>query len=153
MYFSLENLQKLGNYTLKLQVVLNESSADTYAGRTLPSKTFKFTIIGKNSSHASFLLLFVFCFDSFCIKIIHVLVGRGNFQPWKLIPAWQMWCRSRIQSVGLFFVFFFCLIDVKKKIKWSWNQKLFHDVKFSNILNKNKFLLRITLFSSWHCYE
>uniref|UniRef100_A0A8C3C1C1 Structural maintenance of chromosomes flexible hinge domain-containing protein 1 n=1 Tax=Cairina moschata TaxID=8855 RepID=A0A8C3C1C1_CAIMO len=41
----MENLQKLGNYTLKLQVVLNESSADTYAGRTLPSKTFKFTII------------------------------------------------------------------------------------------------------------
>ncbi|XP_066848929.1 structural maintenance of chromosomes flexible hinge domain-containing protein 1 isoform X2 [Anser cygnoides] len=41
----MENLQKLGNYTLKLQVVLNESSADTYAGRPLPSKTFKFTII------------------------------------------------------------------------------------------------------------
>ncbi|KFO81368.1 Structural maintenance of chromosomes flexible hinge domain-containing protein 1, partial [Cuculus canorus] len=41
----MENLQKLGNYTLKLQVVLNESNADTYAGRPLPSKTFKFTII------------------------------------------------------------------------------------------------------------
>ncbi|KAM4686989.1 structural maintenance of chromosomes flexible hinge domain-containing protein 1 isoform 1-T1 [Amazona ochrocephala] len=41
----MENLQKLGNYTLKLQVVLNESNADTYAGRPLPSKIFKFTII------------------------------------------------------------------------------------------------------------
>uniref|UniRef100_A0A8C3LWC6 Structural maintenance of chromosomes flexible hinge domain containing 1 n=1 Tax=Chrysolophus pictus TaxID=9089 RepID=A0A8C3LWC6_CHRPC len=41
----MENLQKLGNYTLKLQVVLNESNADTYAGRPLPSKTFKFTIV------------------------------------------------------------------------------------------------------------
>ncbi|KAJ7419092.1 hypothetical protein WISP_55912 [Willisornis vidua] len=41
----IENLQKLGNYSLKLQVVLNESNADTYAGRPLPSKIFKFTII------------------------------------------------------------------------------------------------------------
>ncbi|KAM6135520.1 structural maintenance of chromosomes flexible hinge domain-containing protein 1 isoform 2-T2 [Pterocles gutturalis] len=41
----MENLQKIGNYTLKLQVVLNESNADTYAGRPLPSKIFKFTII------------------------------------------------------------------------------------------------------------
>ncbi|KAJ7395253.1 hypothetical protein BTVI_156751 [Pitangus sulphuratus] len=41
----IENLQKLGNYSLKLQVVLNESNADTYAGRPLPSKVFKFTII------------------------------------------------------------------------------------------------------------
>ncbi|KAM6350260.1 structural maintenance of chromosomes flexible hinge domain-containing protein 1 isoform 3-T3 [Podargus strigoides] len=41
----MENLQKLGNYTLKLQVVLNESNADTYAGRPLPSKIFKFTIV------------------------------------------------------------------------------------------------------------
>uniref|UniRef100_A0A8U7ME37 Structural maintenance of chromosomes flexible hinge domain-containing protein 1 n=1 Tax=Corvus moneduloides TaxID=1196302 RepID=A0A8U7ME37_CORMO len=41
----MENLQKLGNYSLKLQVVLNESNADTYAGRPLPSKVFKFTIV------------------------------------------------------------------------------------------------------------
>ncbi|XP_068251946.1 structural maintenance of chromosomes flexible hinge domain-containing protein 1 isoform X1 [Nyctibius grandis] len=41
----MENFQKLGNYTLKLQVVLNESNADTYAGRPLPSKIFKFNII------------------------------------------------------------------------------------------------------------
>ncbi|XP_056679733.1 structural maintenance of chromosomes flexible hinge domain-containing protein 1 isoform X1 [Monodelphis domestica] len=40
----MENIQKLGNYTLKLQVVLNESNADTYAGRSLPSKTFKFSV-------------------------------------------------------------------------------------------------------------
>ncbi|XP_042299149.1 structural maintenance of chromosomes flexible hinge domain-containing protein 1-like isoform X1 [Sceloporus undulatus] len=41
----MENINKLGAYTLKLQVVLNESNADTYAGRSLPSKTFKFNII------------------------------------------------------------------------------------------------------------
>ncbi|RMC15537.1 hypothetical protein DUI87_07731 [Hirundo rustica rustica] len=41
----IENLQKLGNYSLKLQVVVNESNADTYAGRPLPSKVFKFTIV------------------------------------------------------------------------------------------------------------
>lgn len=59
---------------MKLQVVLNESNADTYAGRPLPSKIFKFTIIGKNSSHANFLL--VFLFDAFHIKIVYVLVER-----------------------------------------------------------------------------
>ncbi|XP_078396761.1 structural maintenance of chromosomes flexible hinge domain-containing protein 1 [Cetorhinus maximus] len=40
----MENINKLGVYTLKLQVVLNESNADTYAGRPLPSRTFKFTV-------------------------------------------------------------------------------------------------------------
>ncbi|NP_001245095.1 structural maintenance of chromosomes flexible hinge domain-containing protein 1 isoform X1 [Macaca thibetana thibetana] len=40
----MENFQKLGNYTLKLQVVLNESNADTYAGRPLPSKAIKFSV-------------------------------------------------------------------------------------------------------------
>ncbi|XP_020384774.2 structural maintenance of chromosomes flexible hinge domain-containing protein 1 [Rhincodon typus] len=40
----MENINKLGNYTLKLQVVLNESNADTYAGRALPSRVFKFTV-------------------------------------------------------------------------------------------------------------
>uniref|UniRef100_A0A2I2ZYR5 Structural maintenance of chromosomes flexible hinge domain-containing protein 1 n=1 Tax=Gorilla gorilla gorilla TaxID=9595 RepID=A0A2I2ZYR5_GORGO len=43
----MENIQKLGNYTLKLQVVLNESNADTYAGRPLPSKAIKFSVKGK----------------------------------------------------------------------------------------------------------
>ncbi|XP_053101695.1 structural maintenance of chromosomes flexible hinge domain-containing protein 1 isoform X3 [Hemicordylus capensis] len=41
----MENINTLGTYTLKLQVVLNESNADTYAGRSLPSKVFKFNII------------------------------------------------------------------------------------------------------------
>ncbi|XP_066478874.1 structural maintenance of chromosomes flexible hinge domain-containing protein 1 isoform X2 [Tiliqua scincoides] len=41
----MENINKLGTYTLKLQVVLNESNADTYAGRPLPSKILKFNII------------------------------------------------------------------------------------------------------------
>uniref|UniRef100_A0A670IAJ2 Structural maintenance of chromosomes flexible hinge domain containing 1 n=1 Tax=Podarcis muralis TaxID=64176 RepID=A0A670IAJ2_PODMU len=41
----MENITKLGSYTLKLQVVLNESNADTFAVRPLPSETFKFNII------------------------------------------------------------------------------------------------------------
>ncbi|XP_054840467.1 structural maintenance of chromosomes flexible hinge domain-containing protein 1 isoform X2 [Eublepharis macularius] len=41
----METINKLGSYTLKLQVVLNESNADTYAGKPLPSKMFKFNII------------------------------------------------------------------------------------------------------------
>uniref|UniRef100_A0A8D0GXS9 Structural maintenance of chromosomes flexible hinge domain containing 1 n=1 Tax=Sphenodon punctatus TaxID=8508 RepID=A0A8D0GXS9_SPHPU len=41
----MENIHKLGSYTLKLQVVLNESNADTYAGRPLPSKIFKFNVV------------------------------------------------------------------------------------------------------------
>ncbi|XP_019402215.1 PREDICTED: structural maintenance of chromosomes flexible hinge domain-containing protein 1 [Crocodylus porosus] len=41
----MENIHKLGSYTLKLQVVVNESNAGTYAGRPLPSKMFKFTIV------------------------------------------------------------------------------------------------------------
>ncbi|XP_069476961.1 structural maintenance of chromosomes flexible hinge domain-containing protein 1 isoform X2 [Ambystoma mexicanum] len=41
----MENIQKIGSYTLKLQVVLNESNADTYAGRALPSKTLAFKIV------------------------------------------------------------------------------------------------------------
>ncbi|XP_069777834.1 structural maintenance of chromosomes flexible hinge domain-containing protein 1 isoform X2 [Narcine bancroftii] len=40
----MENINKLGCYTLKLQVVLNESNADTYAGSSLPSRIFKFTV-------------------------------------------------------------------------------------------------------------
>lgn len=44
-----ENIQKLGNYTLKLQVVLNESNADTYAGRPLPSKAIRFSVKGKQN--------------------------------------------------------------------------------------------------------
>ncbi|XP_055489430.1 structural maintenance of chromosomes flexible hinge domain-containing protein 1 [Leucoraja erinacea] len=40
----MENINKLGSYILKLQVVLNESNADTYAGRPLPSRIFKFTV-------------------------------------------------------------------------------------------------------------
>uniref|UniRef100_A0ACB8FE05 Uncharacterized protein n=1 Tax=Sphaerodactylus townsendi TaxID=933632 RepID=A0ACB8FE05_9SAUR len=42
---TIETINKLGSYTLKLQVVLNESNADTYAGRPLPSTVFKFNII------------------------------------------------------------------------------------------------------------
>uniref|UniRef100_A0A4W3JDR8 Structural maintenance of chromosomes flexible hinge domain containing 1 n=1 Tax=Callorhinchus milii TaxID=7868 RepID=A0A4W3JDR8_CALMI len=40
----MENINKLGNYMLKLQVVLNESNADKYAERPLPNRIFKFTV-------------------------------------------------------------------------------------------------------------
>ncbi|XP_057614529.1 structural maintenance of chromosomes flexible hinge domain-containing protein 1 [Chionomys nivalis] len=53
----MENIQKLGNYTLKLQVVLNESNADTYAGRALPSKAIKFSIKEGKPEKFSFGLL------------------------------------------------------------------------------------------------
>ncbi|XP_043921496.1 structural maintenance of chromosomes flexible hinge domain-containing protein 1 [Protopterus annectens] len=41
----MENIHKLGSYTLKLQAVLNESSADTYAGRKLPNLTYRFNVV------------------------------------------------------------------------------------------------------------
>ncbi|KAK7813936.1 hypothetical protein U0070_011043 [Myodes glareolus] len=52
-----KNIQKLGNYTLKLQVVLNESNADTYAGRSLPSKAIKFSVKEGKPEKFSFGLL------------------------------------------------------------------------------------------------
>ncbi|XP_036028961.1 structural maintenance of chromosomes flexible hinge domain-containing protein 1 [Onychomys torridus] len=53
----MENIQKLGNYTLKLQVVLNESNADTYAGRALPSKAIRFSVKEGKPEKFSFGLL------------------------------------------------------------------------------------------------
>ncbi|XP_060056746.1 structural maintenance of chromosomes flexible hinge domain-containing protein 1 isoform X2 [Erinaceus europaeus] len=53
----MENIQKLGNYTLKLQVVLNESNADTYAGRPLPSRAIKFSVKEGKPEKFSFGLL------------------------------------------------------------------------------------------------
>ncbi|XP_072267463.1 structural maintenance of chromosomes flexible hinge domain-containing protein 1 isoform X2 [Pyxicephalus adspersus] len=41
----MENITKLGVYTLKLQVVLNESNADKYAGKSLPCKKIEFKIV------------------------------------------------------------------------------------------------------------
>ncbi|XP_039610777.1 structural maintenance of chromosomes flexible hinge domain-containing protein 1 [Polypterus senegalus] len=40
----MESVTRLGKYTLKLQTVLNESNADTYAGISLPSKIIKFVV-------------------------------------------------------------------------------------------------------------
>uniref|UniRef100_A0A8C4S0L8 Structural maintenance of chromosomes flexible hinge domain containing 1 n=1 Tax=Erpetoichthys calabaricus TaxID=27687 RepID=A0A8C4S0L8_ERPCA len=40
----MESVTRLGKYTLKLQTVLNESNADTYAGIPLPSKIIKFVL-------------------------------------------------------------------------------------------------------------
>nr|XP_015209938.1 PREDICTED: structural maintenance of chromosomes flexible hinge domain-containing protein 1 [Lepisosteus oculatus] len=44
----MENINKLGKYTLKLQVVLNESNASTYAGRSLPFQTYEFSVTEGN---------------------------------------------------------------------------------------------------------
>ncbi|KAM4688949.1 structural maintenance of chromosomes flexible hinge domain-containing protein 1 [Discoglossus pictus] len=41
----MENITKLGDYTLKLQVVVNESNADTYAGKRLPSAKLMFKVV------------------------------------------------------------------------------------------------------------
>ncbi|XP_056377631.1 structural maintenance of chromosomes flexible hinge domain-containing protein 1 [Hyla sarda] len=41
----MENITKLGDYTLKLQVVLNESNADKYGGKALPCKKVSFKIV------------------------------------------------------------------------------------------------------------
>ncbi|CAH2284879.1 structural maintenance of chromosomes flexible hinge domain-containing 1 [Pelobates cultripes] len=41
----MENITKLGYYTLKLQVVLNESNADTFCGRPLPCKKINFKVV------------------------------------------------------------------------------------------------------------
>ncbi|XP_044149498.1 structural maintenance of chromosomes flexible hinge domain-containing protein 1 [Bufo gargarizans] len=41
----MENIAKLGDYTLKLQVVLNESNADKYGEKPLPSKNILFKIV------------------------------------------------------------------------------------------------------------
>ncbi|XP_077208774.1 structural maintenance of chromosomes flexible hinge domain-containing protein 1 isoform X2 [Paroedura picta] len=58
----METINKLGSYSLKLQVVLNESNADTYAERPLPSKIFKFDIIaGKPQKFSIGLLDPPFC--------------------------------------------------------------------------------------------
>ncbi|XP_075682492.1 structural maintenance of chromosomes flexible hinge domain-containing protein 1 [Rhinoderma darwinii] len=41
----MENITKLGDYTLQLQVVLNESNADKYGGKALPCKKILFKIV------------------------------------------------------------------------------------------------------------
>ncbi|KAG8442141.1 hypothetical protein GDO86_011078 [Hymenochirus boettgeri] len=41
----MENITKLGHYTLKLQVVLNESNAEIYSGKPLPCKNITFQMI------------------------------------------------------------------------------------------------------------
>ncbi|XP_073406986.1 structural maintenance of chromosomes flexible hinge domain-containing protein 1 isoform X2 [Dendrobates tinctorius] len=41
----MENITKLGDYTLKLQVVLNESNADKYGEKALPCKKIMFKIV------------------------------------------------------------------------------------------------------------
>ncbi|KAG8571143.1 hypothetical protein GDO81_011539 [Engystomops pustulosus] len=41
----MENITKLGDYTLKLQAVLNESNADKYGGKALPCKKIMFKIV------------------------------------------------------------------------------------------------------------
>ena len=45
-HFISENIKNLGNYTLQLQVVLNESGEHVYSGKELPSHKLKFSITG-----------------------------------------------------------------------------------------------------------
>ena len=45
-----ENVRQLGSHTLQLQAVLNETGANTYAGKTLPLQRFKFTVTGKSDN-------------------------------------------------------------------------------------------------------
>ncbi|KAJ8322368.1 hypothetical protein KUTeg_000839 [Tegillarca granosa] len=40
----MENIKNLGNHTLQIQVILNESGANTYAGKELPSHKIKFCV-------------------------------------------------------------------------------------------------------------
>jgi len=47
MYVFSENIHQLGAYTLQLQVVLNESGENTFAGKQLPSRKYKFTVTGR----------------------------------------------------------------------------------------------------------
>ncbi len=47
-----ENVRNLGSHTLQLQVVLNETGATKFAGKTLPSYKFKFTVTGMSSMSA-----------------------------------------------------------------------------------------------------
>ena len=44
-----ENIKNLGNYTLQLQVVLNESGDNMYAGKELPSSRIKFSVTGMDN--------------------------------------------------------------------------------------------------------
>uniref|UniRef100_A0A8C2GJH6 Structural maintenance of chromosomes flexible hinge domain containing 1 n=1 Tax=Cyprinus carpio TaxID=7962 RepID=A0A8C2GJH6_CYPCA len=50
----MENLSKLGNYTLRLQTLLSDNSASEWAGKTLPNHTLKFSI--KEGEAVSFVL-------------------------------------------------------------------------------------------------
>ncbi|XP_071952834.1 structural maintenance of chromosomes flexible hinge domain-containing protein 1-like [Antedon mediterranea] len=41
----MENIKALGNYTLKLQCVMNESNAESFGGKPLPSHKIKFAVV------------------------------------------------------------------------------------------------------------
>ena len=44
--FISENIKNLGSYTLQLQVVLNESGDNIYAGKELPCHRINFSVTG-----------------------------------------------------------------------------------------------------------
>ena len=44
--FLSENIKNLGSYTLQLQVVLNESGDNIYAGKELPCHRINFSVTG-----------------------------------------------------------------------------------------------------------
>ena len=40
-------IKNLGEYTLQLQTIVNESGASTFAGKPLPSHKLRFTVTGE----------------------------------------------------------------------------------------------------------
>uniref|UniRef100_A0ABM5GB85 Structural maintenance of chromosomes flexible hinge domain-containing protein 1 isoform X1 n=1 Tax=Pogona vitticeps TaxID=103695 RepID=A0ABM5GB85_9SAUR len=86
----MENINVLGPYTLKLQVVLNESNADTYAGRSLPSKIYEFKIIeGKPQKFSIGLLDAPFRVGlPFCIPLdVQDEFGNSTHLPNDIVPV------------------------------------------------------------------
>uniref|UniRef100_A0A4W3JAN6 Structural maintenance of chromosomes flexible hinge domain containing 1 n=1 Tax=Callorhinchus milii TaxID=7868 RepID=A0A4W3JAN6_CALMI len=81
----MENINKLGNYMLKLQVVLNESNADKYAERPLPNRIFKFTVTGKEIPlfHLkpyiiAFCLIRLYCTMELMLNLFSCFCKRAN---------------------------------------------------------------------------
>lgn len=51
LFVFVENMKNLGNHTIKVQVVLNESGVTEFGGKPLPSHKIKFSITGNIQIH------------------------------------------------------------------------------------------------------
>ena len=47
IYLFLDAIKNLGKHTIQLQVVLNETGANSFAGKQLPSHKIKFIVTGE----------------------------------------------------------------------------------------------------------